>query len=99
MRLCALPLLPAVALMAACASFPELDAVISEEARRADYPVLVPAQGLLAKRGDGTITEATGAALQARATNLRARAALLRGQPIDDETRLRLRARLRRLGG
>lgn len=95
------PLLPllAAALLSACTDFPQLDAAISAEARRADYPALVPANDLLGKRSDGTITEATGLALQARATNLQARARLLRGQPIDEETRLLLRARLRRLGG
>lgn len=85
--------------LAACTTFPQLDAVVSEEARRADYPRLVPAEQLLGKRSDGRVTEATGPALEARAADLRARARLLRGQPIDDETRLRLQERLRRLGG
>ncbi len=87
------------AALAGCTTFPELDAVVSEEAKRADYLSLVPADQLLGKRSDGRVTEETGRALQARAADLRARAALLRGQPIDEETRLRLRARLRRLGG
>ncbi len=93
-----LTLIAALAL-AGCTSFPELDAVVSDAAERADYPELVPAERLLGKRSDGRMTEATGPALQARAANLRARAQLLRGQPIDAETRLRLQARLRRLGG
>jgi len=86
-------------LLVGCTSFPQLDAVISEQARRADYPVLIPATQLLGKRSDGTVTEQTGATLLARAANLRRRAALLRGQSIDEATRLRLAPRLRRLGG
>lgn len=93
-----LTLFAAIAL-AACTDFPQLDAAISEEAKRAEYPVLVPVAGLLVKREEGRITEATGLQLQSRAANLRARANLLRGQPIDEETRLRLRGSLRRLGG
>lgn len=85
--------------LSACAQFPELDAVISEDAKRADYPVLIPADGILARGRAGTLTDATTRNLRARAANLRARAALLRGQPIDDATRLRLAARLKRLGG
>jgi len=86
-------------LLAACTTFPELDALVSEQAKRADYPQLAPAEDLLGKRTDGRVTKATGPALQARAANLQARARLLRGQPIDDDTRLRLQGRLRRLGG
>lgn len=113
----------AAAALAACASFPQLDAAISPEARRAPYPELVPSERLLARRDEGRLTEADGAALQSRAEglraragrlpgqaasaagiearyrNLQARARLLRGQSVDDDTRLRLRDRLRRLGG
>jgi hypothetical protein len=86
-------------LLVGCTAFPQLDAVISEQAKRAEYPVLIPTGGLLAKRDDGQVTEETGQRLLARAANLRRRAALLRGAPIDEETRIRLRDRLRRLGG
>ncbi|MDJ0630027.1 MAG: hypothetical protein QNJ44_17345 [Rhodobacter sp.] len=96
--------MPLIALIAAltlpaCATFPDLDAAISPEARRAEYPELIPAEGLLGRRSDGRVTEQDAEILMARAANLRARAALLRGAPIDEETRLRLAARLRRLGG
>ncbi len=110
--------------LAACASFPKLDAAISPEARRAGYPELVPTEQLLAKREEGRLTEADGLALQSRSArlraraggvarqsdsggagigaryrNLQARAQLLRGQSVDDDTRLRLRDRLLRFGG
>jgi len=85
--------------LAGCAPFPQLDAAISDAARQADYPVLIPAEGLLARRGDGRLTAETGADLLRRANNLRARAALLRRASIDDEPRRRLTPRLRRLGG
>ncbi|MDJ0827259.1 MAG: hypothetical protein QNJ16_17345 [Rhodobacter sp.] len=85
--------------MPACTTFPDLDAAVSPEARRAEYPELIPAEGLLGRRGDGRLTEQDAEDLLNRAANLTARARLLRGAPIDEETRLRLSARLRRLGG
>lgn len=86
--------------VAGCAQFPQLDAVVSEEAKRADYPELIPAQGLLERRQEGRITADTGPALLARADRLRARARLLRQiTEVNDATRIRLRDRLRRLGG
>ena len=88
------------AVLAGCTTFPQLDAVVSDEARRADYPRLVPAAGLLAKRSEGRLTETSGEALLARAARLQARARILRNvATIDEETRLRIAARLRRLGG
>jgi type IV pilus biogenesis protein CpaD/CtpE len=94
---------PALILIAAvltgCATFPQLDAVITPEARRADYPALVPVDSIIVRRGDSTITAQTGERLRARAANLRARARLLRGASVDEETRLRLARRLQQLGG
>ena len=92
-------LFTAAALLAGCASFPELDAAVTPEARRADYPVLIPTAGVLIRREGARLTAADGEQLQARAANLQARARLLRGVVIDEETRLRLSGRLRRLGG
>ena len=88
------------ALLAGCSSFPQLDAVVSDEARRADYPNLIPAERLLAKRDAGRLDENSGRALLARASRLRARARILRSlTEINDEVRLRLAPQLRRLGG
>jgi len=86
-------------LAVACTSFPELDAAVTPEARRAAYPVLIPTQPVLDRRSNVRVTVATGEALLARAANLRARAGLLRGSVVDDETRRRLANRLRALGG
>ena len=89
-----------MALLGGCAQFPQLDAAISAEARRAEYPELIPAQGLLDRRETGRITAETGPDLLARADRLRARARILRRITVVDEaTRIRLRDRLRRLGG
>lgn len=90
----------AAALLAGCTDFPQLDAVVTDEARRADYPALIPAEGLLARRELGRLAEADGSLLMARAERLRARAAILRRiEAVDEETRLRISGRLRRLGG
>ena len=87
-------------LLAGCTDFPELDAAVSDRARAADYPELVPTEGLLAKRGNNRVSETTGPELLARAERLQARARLLRGiEVVNDETRLRLAKPLRRLGG
>ncbi|MCG6902605.1 MAG: hypothetical protein LJE68_07980 [Rhodobacter sp.] len=93
--------LPVIAaLLAGCTSFPQLDSATSLEAKRAPYPKLIPAEGLLAKRGEGRLTPESGEALLARAARLRARAAILRRiQAVDEETRLRIAGRLRQLGG
>jgi len=86
--------------LAACTDFPQLDAAISEDAKAAAYPALVPADSLLAKREGDRITAQTGPELLARAARLRARAKLIRGiETVDEATRIRLRNRLRALGG
>ncbi len=86
-------------LAAGCTSFPELDAAVSPDARRAEYPVLTPTQPILDRRLDVRLTEETGEELERRAANLQARARLLRGSVVDDDTRRRLSNRLRALGG
>lgn len=86
-------------LVAGCAEFPDLDASISPEARRADYPELVPVGDILNRRGAARTTGEEADVLNARAAALRARARLLRGAAIDDATRERLSPTLTRLGG
>lgn len=86
--------------LGACTDFPQLDAAVSEDAKNAAYPNLVPADTLLEKRQGGRITPQTGPDLIARADRLRARASLIRGiETVDEATRIRLRDRLRALGG
>jgi len=87
-------------LLGGCATFPELDAVVSTEAKRAEYPNLIPAAGLLARRDQGRLDTTSGEALLSRADRLRARARIIRAITVVDEaTRLRIAGRLRRLGG
>jgi hypothetical protein len=87
-------------LLGGCAEFPQLDAVISEEARRADYPDLLPSATLLERRELGRLSVTDGNALLARAERLRARARILRRVvTINDDTRRRISGRLNRLGG
>ncbi|MDF0603789.1 hypothetical protein P1J78_24035 [Psychromarinibacter sp. C21-152] len=87
------------AVLSGCTRFPELDAAITPEARRAGYPDLVPITEVLDRRDLARTTAREGEIVEARAAALRARARLLRGIAINDDTRLRLTPRLRRLGG
>ncbi len=87
------------AVLSGCTRFPELDAAITPEARRADYPVLVPIGEVLERRELARSTGREGENVAARAAALRARARLLRGIAVSDDTRLRLTPRLESLGG
>ncbi|MEQ8877199.1 MAG: hypothetical protein RIC49_12385 [Phycisphaerales bacterium] len=89
----------AAALVAACGTFPQLDAAVSDEAWASDYPALVPAETLRARAtarpvsADGTTLDAAASPapeIDARAARLRARAAGLRGEVIDGSDRDRL---------
>ena len=79
-----------------CSDFPELDAAISPAARQAGYPSLLPMGPLMTDVAEVQITEETTATLHARASNLRARAARLRGPVVDSATRARMRAAIAR---
>lgn len=75
-----------------CTQFPELDNAVSDRAKEADFPTLVPIQSLLAQ--SATITtppEQTISTLTARADALRNRAARLQGEVVDANTRERMR--------
>ena len=87
--------------LAACTQFPELDAAVSDRARAADFPKLIPAERIAAKRtAGGRLGEEDGAKLLARADQLRRRGEILRSLPVVDEAaRLRFSAVLNRLGG
>lgn len=75
MRLTAV-LFPCALLLAACASFPELDAAGPD---RATPPQLLPIDQLLAQAGTGETDP--GPALAARAAALKARAAAIQTAP------------------
>ena len=87
--------------LSACTQFPQLDAAVSDRARSADYPSLIPAERIAAKRDSGgRLQEGDGEALLARADRLHERGRILRGLPVVDEAaRLRFASVLKRLGG
>jgi hypothetical protein len=93
----ALPCLLALALIAACARFPELQGEAARGVANAPYPGLVPLDALLSEAAAPVRGEEARRGLAARAATLRARAAALRARPvIDRATRARLRAALAR---
>ncbi|AGY32433.1 hypothetical protein GQF56_05090 [Rhodobacter sphaeroides] len=74
-------ILAAMAALAGCTAFPEVEARTS----RADEPAppLLPLDELLARAGTPTVTPETQASLEARAAALRARAASLQSAPAE----------------
>lgn len=83
-----------LALTTACTQFPELDAQLSPETEAADYPALVPLDGLLAQR---TLPQDRGTQIldtvEARAAALKSRANRLRRGVLTPAERARLRQR------
>lgn len=99
----ALCMMPLTAALAGCERFPSLDAQLTEADRAAPYPPLVPLDGINARAAALAGTDNAGAAsgaprtgpqatanLAQRAAALRARAARLRGDLIEPETRRRM---------
>ena len=82
--------------VSACTDFPELDAAVSERAKRADYPTLVAIDGILSGANEYQITPATIGDLQSRIARLRARAARLKRPVIDRASRSKLNAAIAR---
>ncbi len=82
-------LVGAVLALAACAQFPQVDALPALGPDAAP-PALLPLDGLLAQAEGPAVAEAAGAALLARAERLKARARLMRGPVLEPETRARL---------
>ncbi|MEO0750811.1 MAG: hypothetical protein AAFY25_03330 [Pseudomonadota bacterium] len=84
------------ACLAACSTFPELDGQISPAVQSADYPALLPAEDLRAQVSTGPLEPretpifAQAEQIDNRADALRARAASLRGDVIEEEDRDRL---------
>lgn len=77
-------------LVAACTQFPDLDGALSDTARDAPYPDLLPVEELNARITSPRITPETTAGITARVAALKARAANLRGSVIDSPTRERM---------
>ena len=94
---CAAALFSGLISLAACSGFPELEIPPSAVAQGADYPKIVPIEGLMIvalgpRTGSGEqAAPATATAqtqgFEARLARLRARAALMRGAPVDAATR------------
>jgi hypothetical protein len=83
--------------LTACGRFPDLDGAISERARQAQYPRLVPLDALLgAAFANVQDAQGEGARLVARAARLRVRAAAMRHPVVDRRTRARMAAALKR---
>ena len=87
----------AFAALTACAA-PDLNLPQEQSATRADWPRLVPLTEVLGPTTrPSRIAPGTGAALEARAERLRARAAALRQSALTDAERRRIRQALQRL--
>ena len=95
--LCAAALFGGLISLAACSGFPDLEIPPSAAAQGADYPKIIPIEGLMImalgpRTGSGEqAAPATATAqtqgFEARLARLRARAALMRGAPVDAATR------------
>lgn len=88
--------------LSACADFPDFDGTITEQARRAPFPDLMPIEEILAGTGAGdrTTAEAAARSMVWRAERLRARqAAIERAVIIDNRTRRRMAAAVARHAG
>lgn len=82
-----------LALLAGCATFPELDAAATARLPgTSTYSEVIPNDEVLARAGTPTLTEPDRAALDARVAGLQARAAALQGPVVDAETAARLQA-------
>ncbi|MBK0327087.1 hypothetical protein I5535_07250 [Rhodobacteraceae bacterium F11138] len=79
--------------LCACAQVPELDAVISDSLKDADFPDLVPIETLVPARVPDPATDSQEQVqqLESRRQALQARAQQLNGTIVDQETRTRMR--------
>lgn len=90
----------AIAFVTGCSSFPQVEGKESERARAAPYPNIVPIEGLLISAlgpvGGISMSEAELEAkietVESRIRRLQAKAELLRGAPVNDDTRARIAA-------
>lgn len=86
----------ALALFTACSPAPQIGQPLSNTARAADYPAILPLDGLLAQQNAAPDIPTLTAPLSGRAAALRARAASLRATIVDAETRTRMQDALAR---
>lgn len=76
--------------LGACATFPDLDARMTEADARLDYPMLQPAEEVLQTAADNAIQPETPETLEDRMAALNSRADALRSAGFDADTRERL---------
>lgn len=89
-----------VAALSACSQFPELDATVSDDARDAPFPDLVPIESLTARIGQDRITPDMPGTVEARAEGLRSQAGRRTATAAPDPARVaRLKTRAEALRG
>lgn len=76
--------------LCACTQFPELDALVSEQAKQSQAPALLPLDQILGGLQPIETNETVQSDLEARIAALRARANRLQGPAIDRATRTRM---------
>lgn len=87
----------AFGVLSACVEFPDLDSVISEDSRRADFPNLIPIDPILmSAQSDSDLADTIAKNLIARAADLKRRARALRGPVIERRIRVELINAMRR---
>lgn len=86
--------------LAGCTQFPQLDAVITDEARASGYPDLQRSSIFSKVRKDGRLKPDDGEILLKRAADLNRRAEILRKiEVVNDETRKKVAGALKRFNG
>lgn len=79
-----------LAVLGGCTDFPQLDARLTAADASLEFPVLKPAEEVLQTAANNAIQPDTPAALQDRLDALNSRAAALRDEGLDPDTRTRL---------
>jgi len=82
--------------LGACTQFPQLDARVTPELEKADYPTLIPLAPVLAAASEQRVDPVQETAqIDSRIAALRARAAGLRGSVLNGAEQVRLAQGLR----
>jgi len=81
-----------LSLLGACIQVPELDDAVPDWVEQADYPDLIPLDGLMSETPPEQQAARLEDSLTARSDGLKSRAKTLQRPVIDDETRARMQA-------
>lgn len=87
--------LGAACLITGCAQFPQLDATVTDAARSAPYPDLVPLDSLRSRMDFPAVDADTLPTIEERVADLKSRKEDLQGDVIDSATRQRMQAGVR----